>query len=148
MLPYRTSHDQCMALAIYSNKVGVYGVYEDDLLNDHYSRTFAHWEVSEMAVKEVLTGLRMYLHSNLRIDKDFIADLSAAGLLSASNADSLRSSVTQGGNEALYGLLHYIEWYYDEEMLEKFCVFLDDCSQKAKPRLREVAARIRSELEK
>ena len=104
--------------------------------------------MEESPVKKVLTGLRTYLHNNLRIDKDFIADLSAAGLLSDSDADSLRSSVTQGGNEALYSLLHYIEWYYDEEMLEKFCVFLDDCSKKAKPRLREVAARIRSELEK
>ena len=104
--------------------------------------------MEESPVKKVLTGLRTYLHNNLRIDKDFIAGLSAAGLLSDSDADSLRSSVTQGGNDALYGLLHYIEWFYDEEMLETFCVFLDDCSQKAKPRLREVAARIRSELEK
>ena len=104
--------------------------------------------MEESRVKKVLTGLRTYLHNNLRIDKNFIAGLSAAGLLGDSDADSLRSSVTQGGNEALYGLLHHIEWFYDEEMLEKFCVFLDDYSKKARPRLREVAARIRSELEK
>ena len=104
--------------------------------------------MEESLVKIVLTGLRTYLHNNLRIDKDFIAGLSAEGLLGDSDADRLRSSVTQGGNEALYDLLHYIEWFYDEEMLEKFCVFLDDYSKKAKPRLGKVAVRIRSELEK
>ena len=104
--------------------------------------------MEESPVKKVLTGLRTYLHNNLRIDKDLITGLSAAELLSASDADRLRSSATQGGNEALYGLLHYIEWYYDEEMLEMFCGFLDVYSKKAKPRLRKVAARIRSELEK
>ena len=104
--------------------------------------------MEESPVRKVLNGLRTYLHSNLRIDKDFVAGLLAEGLLGGSNADSLRSSVTQGGNEALYGLLHYIEWYYNEEMLEKFCVFLDDCSKNAKPIFREIAAMIRSELEK
>ena len=104
--------------------------------------------MEEPPIKKVLKGLRTYLHNNLRIDKDFIAGLSAKGLLGGSDADNLRSSVTQGGNEALYGLLNYIEWYYDEEMLEKFCVFLDDCSKDAKPIFSEIAARIRSELEK
>ena len=97
---------------------------------------------------EILRGLRAYLHKNLRIDEDFISGLSAAGLLSDSDADGLRSSVTQGGNEALYDLLHYIEWFYEEEMLEKFCVFLDDYSKLAKPRLGEVAERIRQEMKK
>ena len=104
--------------------------------------------MEESLVKKVLTGLRSYLHNNLRIDKDFIAGLTAEGLLGDSDADRLRSSVTQGGNEALYGLLHHIEWFYDEEMLEKFCVFLDDYSKKARPRLGKVAVRIRSELKK
>ena len=104
--------------------------------------------MEESPVKKILTELRAYLHENLRIDTDFIAGLSASGLLSDSDASSLRSSVTRGGNEALYGLLNYIEWFYDEKMLEEFCVFLDVYSKKAKPRLREVAAKIRQEMEK
>ena len=104
--------------------------------------------MEESPVKTILTGLRAYLHSNLRIDESFISSLSAAGLLSDSDADILRSSVSQGGHKALYGLLQYMEWYYDQKMLEKFCVFLDDHSKLAKPRLGEIAERIRQEMEK
>ena len=104
--------------------------------------------MEESPVKTILTRLRAFLHNNLRIDKDFIAGLSAANLLTESDADSLRFSVTEGGNEALYGLLHYIEWYYDEEMLERFCGFLEEHSKPAKPRLSKIAERILQEMEK
>ena len=99
--------------------------------------------MEESTVKKVLKGLRMYLYDSLTIDKDFIRHLSAAGLLGDNDADRLRSSVTQGGNDALYGLLDYMESFYHEEMLEKFCVFLD--SVKTRPIYGQIAARIRSE---
>ena len=102
----------------------------------------------ESPVKTILTGLRAYLHNNLRIDESFISSLSAAGLLSDSDADILRSSVSQGGHKAQDGLLQYMEWYYDQKLLEKFCVFLNDYSKPAKPRLGEIAGRIRQEMEK
>ena len=104
--------------------------------------------MEESTVKKVLKGLRTYLHDNLTIDIDFIERLSAEGLLDDSDADRLRSSVHQGGNQALYGLLRYIEKFYDEEMLEKFCVFLNDRSSKAKPIYSDIAAKIRSEMKK
>ena len=95
-----------------------------------------------------MKGLRAYLHNNLRIDESFISSLSAAGLLSYSDADILRSSVSQGGHKTQNGLLQYMEWFYDGEMLEKFCVFLDNHSKPAKPRLGEIAERIRHEMKK
>ena len=104
--------------------------------------------MEESPVKTILLGLRAYLHNNLRIDESFISSLSAAGLLSDSDADIIRSSVNQGGHKAQYDLLQYMEWYYDQKMLEKFCVFLDDYSKPAKPRLGEIAERIRQEIEK
>ena len=104
--------------------------------------------MEESTVKKVLKGVRTYMYDNLRVDMDFIERLSGSELLGDSDADRLRSSVTQGGNQALYGLLHYIESFYDEEMLEKFCVFLDDRSVKAKPIYSEIATRIRSEMKK
>ena len=104
--------------------------------------------MEESPVKKILTGLREYLHNNLRINDSFISSLSAVGLLSDSDADILRSSVSQGGHKAQDGLLQYMEWYYDLKLLEKFCVFLDDHSKPAKPRLGEIAERIRQEMEK
>ena len=64
--------------------------------------------MEESPVKTILTGLRAYLHNNLRIDESFISSLSAAGLLSDSDADILRSSVSQGGHKAQDGLLQYM----------------------------------------
>ena len=91
--------------------------------------------MEESPVKTILTGLGAYLHNNLKIDESFISRLSVAGLLSDSDADMLRSSVSRGGDKALFGLLQYMEWYYDQKMLERFCVFLDDYFKPAKPRL-------------
>ena len=96
----------------------------------------------------ILRGLRTYLHNNLKIDKSFISSLYGAGLLSDSDTDFLQWSVSQGGHEALYGVLQYMEWYYNEQMLEKFCVFLDHYSKPARPRLGKIAKRIREEMEK
>ena len=104
--------------------------------------------MEESSVKTILTGLRAYLRSNLRIDESFISSLSAADLLSDNDADILRSSVSQGGDKAQDGLLQYMEWYYDQKTLEKFCMLLEDYSKPAKPRLSEIAARIRQEMEK
>ena len=106
-------------------------------------------EDSESPVKTILTGLREYLHNNLRIDESFISRLSVAGLLGDSDADTLRSFVSQGGaDKALYSLMRRMEVDYDQEMLEKLCVFLDDYSKPAKPRLGEIAGRIRQEMKK
>ena len=104
--------------------------------------------MEEWLVKKVLSGLHTYLHNNLRIDKDFIAGMSAAGLLGDRVADRLCSSVTQGGNKALYDLLHYMDRFYTVEMLEKFCGVLMERSMRAKPRLGEIANRIHEEMEK
>ena len=91
---------------------------------------------------------RAYLQDHLRVDKDFISGLQAAELLGNSDADRIGSSVTQGGNEALYGLLQYIEGYYDGEMLEKFCTFLEEKSKPAKPIFGKIAKRLRESIMK
>ena len=96
----------------------------------------------------VLKDLRGYLQDYLTVDKDFVSGLSAAGLLGDSDADRLRSSAAQGGNEALHGLLHYVEWYYDEEMLERFCAFLEKKAKSAKPLFGKIPRIIRQEMNK
>ena len=98
--------------------------------------------------RKVLKSLGTYLRGTLRIDKDFISSLSSAGLLGDSDADRLRFSAAQDSNEALYSLLHYVEWYYDEEMLERFCEFLEEKSKAAKPIFSTIAERIRGEMKK
>ena len=98
--------------------------------------------------RKVLKSLATYLTGTLRVDKDFISGLHAAGLLGDNDADRLGSSVTQGGNEALYGLLHYVEWYYDDEMLERFCAFLEEKSKSAKPIFSKIAEKIRGEMKR
>ena len=97
--------------------------------------------------RKVLKSLATYLTGTLRIE-DFISGLSSAGLLGESDADRLGSLVTQGDNEALYGLLHYVECYYDEEMLERFCAFLEEKSKSAKPIFSKIAERIREEMKR
>ena len=72
----------------------------------------------ESLVKEVLQSLREYLQKNLRVDKDFISRLQAAGLLGDSDVDRICSSLTQGSSEALRVLLDHIAWFYDESVLE------------------------------
>ena len=44
------------------------------------------------------------------------------------------------------GLLDYMDSYYDEEMLEEFCVFLEEYSQPARRGLSKIAKRIRKDL--
>ena len=104
--------------------------------------------MEESPVKTILTRLRAFLHNNLRIDTDFISSLSAASLLTYSDADSLQSFVSLGGHKAQDDLLQHMEWFYDEEMLEKFCRFLEEHSKPAKPRLSKIAERIRQEMKK
>ena len=103
-------------------------------------------EETQLSVKTVLTGLRTYLLNNLRINESFVSNLSAAHLLNDSDAHIFQSSIRQGDNKVLYGLLHYMEWFYDEEMLEKFCRFLEEHSKPAKPRLGKIAERIRQDM--
>ena len=102
----------------------------------------------ESFVIEVIKSLRSFLHNQLRVDNDLIFGLQAAALLNESDVSRLRSLVDKGGNEALYDLLQYMESYYDEDMLQKFCVFLDEKSKPAKPRLGKIAERIRQEMKK
>ena len=105
-------------------------------------------EEEEFLAEIVLKDLRGYLQDHLPVDKDFISGLSAAGLLGYSDANRLGSAVTQGGDEALYGLLYYMESYYDEEMLERFCFFLEKKAKSAKPTLGIIAKKIRQEMNK
>ena len=113
------------------------------------SPTSRIWPAMEEVVtlpRKVLKSLGTYLRGTLRVDEDFISSLSAAGLLGDSDANRLRSSVARDGNEALHGLLHYVVWYYDEEMLERFCKFLEETSKAAKPIFSKIAERIRGEM--
>ena len=102
----------------------------------------------EVLVKTVLNNLRGYILNHLTVGEDFISDLSAAELLDDTLADRLRSLVALGGNEALYHLLHYMELYYDAQMLVRFCVFLENKAKPAKPLLGRIAKKIRQELKK
>ena len=101
----------------------------------------------EDVVKTTLKKLSDYLHQYLRVDASLISDLKRKQLINASSASQLEALV-RGGEGALDGLLDYMSSYYDEEMLEKFCSFLDESSKPAKPRLHKIAQKIRDEMKK
>ena len=97
--------------------------------------------------KEVLRNLREYLREYLPVDVNFLAKLQGKRLLADENADQMRAAVeTRGSTSGVDGLLHYMSSYYDEETLEKFCVFLEEYSKPARPLLSKIAKRIREEL--
>ena len=71
------------------------------------------------------------------------------GLLNDIDAESLKFSVaTRGDSEASKFLLEFMECSYDDEMLEKFCGFLDDNAKLAKPILADISRKIREEIAK
>ena len=98
------------------------------------------------ATKKILANLRGYLQDNLPVDGDLISKLQGRNLLDKNDADRLRTAVSKGGKSGVDGLLDYMHSYYDEEMLETFCVFLEEHSKPAKPVLLTVATRIREEM--
>ena len=98
-------------------------------------------------VKEVLSNLRGYLRGRLPVDVDFLSRLQDKHLLAEENAHKLRTAVeAKGGKSGVDGLLDYMSSFYDEETLEKFCVFLEEYSQPARPLLSKIAKRIREDL--
>ena len=103
----------------------------------------------EAVVKKVIENLRSFLQINLSIDEDFVLDLQAEKLLHKRDADRLRASLSKGGSEALYSLLDHVASYYDEDMLEKLCTFLEDYSEsRIRPSLRKIAVKIRNEMKR
>ena len=98
------------------------------------------------ATKKILTDLRGYLQDNLPVDGDLISELQGRNLLGKKDADRLRAAAAKGGTEGVCGLLDYMYSFYTEEMLETFCVFLEEYSKPAKPVLLIVATRIRKEM--
>ena len=103
----------------------------------------------EAVVKKAIENIRNFLQINLSIDEDFVLDLQAEKLLHKRDADRLRASLSKGGCEALYSLLDHVASYYDEEMLEKLCTFLEDYSKRRiRPSLRKVAVKIRNEMKR
>ena len=100
-------------------------------------------------VKKVIENLRSFLQNNLSIDEDFVLELQAKRLLNETDVSRLRVSLSKGGSEALYSLLHHVASNYDQEMLEKLCSCLEDYSEcKIRPRLRRIAEKIRNEMKR
>ena len=102
----------------------------------------------EDVVETALKNLSDYLHKYLRVDTSLISGLKRKQLLDDSSASQFDSLVSKGGGRAVDGLLDYMSSYYDEEMLEKFCSFLDESSKPARPRFRKIAQKIRDEMKK
>ena len=101
----------------------------------------------EDAVKEVLRNLRGYLRDHLPVDVNLLSKLQDRRLLNDENADQIRAVVDNKVKKSGFNeLLDYMSSYYDEEMLEKFCVFLEEYSQPARPLLSTIAKKIREEL--
>ena len=101
----------------------------------------------EAVVKKVIENLRSFLQIHLTIDEDFVLDLQAERLLHKRDADRLRASLSKGGSEALYSFLDHVASYYDQEMLEKLCTFLEAYSERRiRPSLRSIAVKIRNEM--
>ena len=69
-------------------------------------------------------------------------------MLAEDRASQLIALVKGGGCAAVDDLLGYMSSFYDGKTLEKFCSFLDESSESAKPLYGIIAQRIRGELEK
>ena len=103
----------------------------------------------EATVKKVIKNLRSYLEENLTIEEHFIKCLQAKNLLNETDARHFCATLSKGGDDALYRFLDHVSAFYVEETLETFCTFLDDYSKdKIRPRLGEIAAKIRAEMTK
>ena len=102
----------------------------------------------EAIVKTALKNLSDYLHNYLRVDASLISGLKRRQLLDDNSASQLNAALVGGGGGALDGLLDYMSSYYDEDMLEKFCSFLDESSKLAKPRFHKIAQQIRNEMKR
>ena len=100
------------------------------------------------ATKKILTDLRGYLQDNLPVDGDLIAKLQGRSLLDKNDADRLRAAAAKGGTDGVCGLLDYMHSFYNEEILENFCVFLEEYSQPARPVLLIIATQIREEMKR
>ena len=98
----------------------------------------------KVSVNKVLnTELRDYLLNNLVVDDDFIFKLRENSLISTEDFEALRME-KKGSREAVDYLVRYMKSFYTEEMLEKFCTFLE--TSVSKPIYVTVAERIRKEM--
>ena len=98
--------------------------------------------------KEVIESLRGYLQTNLAVDKDFIAKLNAFGrkLLVKDDANRFSALAGESNAQCLDQLLNHMSSFYLDKTLEDFCVFLEEYSEKGRPRLRPIAEKIRKEM--
>ena len=95
----------------------------------------------------VLSNLSLYLTENLRFDADFVVKLHASQLLDYANRGQLLFKLKEGKREeAVLGLLDYMRDFYDEEMLKKFCMALEDYAKPTKRALVNVVEKIKEEL--
>ena len=103
-------------------------------------------EEGEVA-KRVLDNLRGYLQENLRVDVNFVSELKKRGLILEQNVYQIRSTVeTKESKDGVNGLVDYMSSFYDEEMLEMFCDFLEEYSKSTDPSLLTIANKIKEEM--
>ena len=96
--------------------------------------------------KKVLESLHTYLQDNLPASKDFISGLYGKGLLAKTDADQLVVLADKGDKQCIRQLLDYMSLYHVDQTLEDFCVFLEEYSKPARPRLYAIAEIIRAEM--
>ena len=97
--------------------------------------------------KKVLESLHTYLQDNLPASKDFISGLYGKSLLAKADVDQLIALVEKGDKKScIHQLLDYMSSYYVDKTLEDFCIFLEEYSNPARPRLRAIAETIRKEM--
>ena len=96
--------------------------------------------------KKVLESLRTYLQDNLPTSKDFISELHGKSLLAKTNADQLIALADKGDKQCIHRLLDYMSSYYVDKTLEDFCIFLEEYSKPARPRLHAIAETIRKDM--
>ena len=96
--------------------------------------------------KKVLKSLHTYLQDNLPASKDFISRLYGKNLLNETEGDQLVALADKGDKQCVHRLLDYMSSYYVDKTLEDFCIFLEEYSKPAKPRLRAIAETLRKEM--
>ena len=95
-------------------------------------------------MKNVLLELYAYLSDNLRMTNDLASKLFGCKLLDESTFEVIAALNNHGQSGDAFGKWHkYAEWMYTEDSLREFCKCLEDVGNNAKPKLLQVAKKIK-----
>ena len=115
--------------------------------NPNANRSGILCKMDESVTGKVLYELRGYLQDNLKINEGIICSMVGKQLLDDNSARRIKALLSKGEEaEAVYMLLGYMSSFYNDDLLVRFCDFLEKSSTNAKAKLRDIAREIRSKI--